>query len=210
METAALSFERAWVLNALWLLPLVVALFWWSEQRRKSAIGRIVAPKLRALLAGTASPFRRWFRSFCVIAALGLLVAALAGPRLGYDTLEVPHRGRDVIIAVDVSRSMLATDVVPTRLDRAKLLAEDLIGELGSDRIGLVAFAGSAFLQAPLTLDHGAVLTALDELDTNVIPKGGTNLAAAIAAAEDAFGKAEGFSRAVVIISDGEELSEDG
>ncbi|MFM8808904.1 MAG: VWA domain-containing protein, partial [Chthoniobacterales bacterium] len=210
METAALSFERAWVLNALWLLPLVVVLFWWSEQRRKSAIGRIVAPKLRALLAGTASPFRRWFRSFCVIAALGLLVAALAGPRLGYDTLEVPHRGRDVIIAVDVSRSMLATDVVPTRLDRAKLLAEDLIGELGSDRIGLVAFAGSAFLQAPLTLDHGAVLTALDELDTNVIPKGGTNLAAAIAAAEDAFGKAEGFSRAVVIISDGEELSEDG
>jgi Ca-activated chloride channel family protein len=210
METAALSFERAWVLNALWLLPLVVALFWWSEQRRKSAIGRIVAPKLRALLAGTASPLRRWFRSFCVIAALGLLVAALAGPRLGYDTLEVPHRGRDVIIAVDVSRSMLATDVAPTRLDRAKLLAEDLIGELGSDRIGLVAFAGSAFLQAPLTLDHGAVLTALDELDTNVIPKGGTNLAAAIAAAEDAFGKAEGFSRAVIVISDGEELSADG
>ncbi|MFM8682768.1 MAG: hypothetical protein ACKOEG_03145, partial [Chthoniobacterales bacterium] len=79
METAALSFERAWVLNALWLLPLVVALFWWSEQRRKSAIGRIVAPKLRSLLVGTASPFRRWFRSFCVIAALGLLVAALAG-----------------------------------------------------------------------------------------------------------------------------------
>ena len=210
METAALSFERTWVLNALWLLPLVVALFWWSEQRRKSAIGRIVAPKLRALLAGNASPLRRWFRSVCVVGALGLLVIALAGPRLGYDTLEVPHRGRDVIIAMDVSRSMLAPDVVPTRLDRAKLFAEDLIGELGSDRIGLVAFAGSAFLQAPLTLDHGAVLAALDELDTTVIPKGGTNLAEAIGTADDAFGKAEGFSRAVVIVSDGEELSEDG
>lgn len=210
METASLSFERAWVLNLLWLLPLVVALFWWSEQRRKAAIGRIVAPKLRSLLAGNTSSLRRWFRSVCVIAALGLLVVALAGPRLGYDTLEVPHRGRDVVIAVDVSKSMLATDIVPSRLDRAKLLAEDLVGELGADRIGLVAFAGSAFLQAPLTLDHGAVLAALDELDPTVIPKGGTNLAAAIGMADEAFGKAEGFSRAVIIISDGEELSADG
>lgn len=210
METAALSFERAWVLNALWLLPLVVALFWWAEGRRRSAIGRIVAPKLRALLAGSASPARRWFRSVCVILAMGLLIAALAGPRLGYDTIEMPHRGRDVVIAVDVSRSMLAPDVAPTRLERAKLFVEDLVGELGADRIGLVAFAGSAFLQAPLTLDHGAVLAATDELDTTLIPKGGTNLAAAIATADEAFGKAEGFSRAVVIISDGEELSADG
>lgn len=210
METAALSFERAWVLNALWLLPLVAALFWWAERARRSAIRRIVAPKLRAMLAGSASPMRRWFRSACVILALGLLVAALAGPRLGYDTLETPHRGRDVIIAVDVSRSMLAPDVAPTRLERARLFVEDLVGELGADRIGLVAFAGSAFLQAPLTLDHGAVLAATDELDTTLIPKGGTNLAAAIAAADEAFGKAEGFSRAVVIISDGEELDADG
>ncbi len=210
METAALSFERTWVLHALWLLPLVVTLYWWAEQRRHAAIGRIVAPKLRALLAGNASPLRRWFRSACVVGALGLLVVALAGPRLGYDTLEVPHRGRDVILAVDVSRSMLAQDIAPSRLDRAKLFAEDLVGELGGDRIGLVAFAGSAFLQAPLTLDHGAVLAALDELDTSVIPRGGSDLAAAIATADDAFGKAEGFSRAVVIVSDGEELDADG
>ena len=111
---------------------------------------------------------------------------------------------------MDVSRSMLATDVAPTRLQRAKLLAEDLVGELGSDRLGLVAFAGSAFLQAPLTLDHGAVLAAVDELDTDLIPKGGPNIAAAIRACEEAFGKAEGFSRAIVIISDGEELDADG
>jgi Ca-activated chloride channel family protein len=111
---------------------------------------------------------------------------------------------------MDVSRSMMATDVAPTRLQRAKLLAEDLVSELGSDRIGLVAFAGSAFLQAPLTLDHGAVLSALDELDTDLIPKGGTNLAAAIRASEEAFTKAEGFSRAIIIISDGEELDADG
>jgi Ca-activated chloride channel family protein len=210
METSALTFARPEWLHALWLLPLGAALFWWAEQRRRALISRIVAPKLRTLLAGSTSPFRRWLRAACVLGALGLLAVTLAGPQLGYDTLEVPHRGRDVIIAMDVSRSMLATDVAPTRLQRAKLLAEDLVGELGSDRLGLVAFAGSAFLQAPLTLDHGAVLAAVDELDTDLIPKGGTNIAAAIRACEEAFGKAEGFSRAIVIISDGEELDADG
>ena len=210
METSALTFARPEWLHALWLLPLAAALFWWAEQRRRALISRIVAPKLRSLLAGNTSPFRRWLRAACVLGALGLLAVTLAGPQLGYDTLEVPHRGRDVIIAMDVSRSMLATDVAPTRLQRAKLLAEDLVGELGSDRLGLVAFAGSAFLQAPLTLDHGAVLAAVDELDTDLIPKGGTNIAAAIRACEEAFGKAEGFSRAIVIISDGEELDADG
>lgn len=210
METSALSFARPVWLHALWLLPLGIALFWWAEQRRRALIGRIVAPKLRALLAGNTSPARRWFRGACVLGALGLLAVTLAGPRLGYDTLEVPHKGRDVIIAMDVSRSMLATDVAPTRLQRAKLLAEDLVSELGGDRLGLVAFAGSAFLQAPLTLDHGAVLAAVDELDTDLIPKGGTNLGAAIRTCEEAFGKAEGFSRAIVIISDGEELDADG
>ena len=210
METAALTFARPALLHFLWLLPLVVALFWWAETRRRALIGRIVAPKLRALLAGNTSPLRRWFRMACVLGALGFLIITMAGPRLGYDTMEIPHRGRDVVIAMDVSRSMLATDVAPNRLDRAKLLAEDLIDELGSDRVGLIAFAGSAFLQAPLTLDHGAVLAALDEMDTTVIPKGGTNIAAAIRMAEEAFGKAEGFSRALIIISDGEELDADG
>jgi Ca-activated chloride channel family protein len=210
METSALTFARPALLHFLWLLPLVVLLFWWAEQRRRALIGRIVAPKLRNLLAGNTSPARRSFRAACVLGALGLLVVTMAGPQLGYDTLEVPHKGRDVIIAMDVSRSMLATDVAPTRLQRAKLLAEDLISELAGDRLGLVAFAGSAFLQAPLTLDHGAVLTAVDELDTDLIPKGGSNLAAAIRTCEEAFGKAEGFSRAIVIISDGEELDADG
>jgi Ca-activated chloride channel family protein len=210
METTALTFASPVWLNILWLLPLGFLLFWWAERRRRALIGRIVAPKLRAFLAGNTSPARRWFRNACVLGALGLLAVALAGPRIGYDTLEVPHKGRDVIIAMDVSRSMLATDVAPTRLQRAKLLAEDLISELGSDRLGLVAFAGSAFLQAPLTLDHSAVLSAVDELDTDLIPKGGSNIAAAIRTCEEAFGKAEGFSRAIVIVSDGEELDADG
>ena len=210
METSALSFARPALLNALWLLPLVVALFWWAEQRRRTLIARIVAPKLRAVLAGSTSPARRLFRGACVLLALGLLVVTLAGPRLGYDTLEVPHRGRDVIIAMDVSRSMLAPDVAPSRLQRAKLLAEDLIGELGSDRVGLVAFAGSAFLQAPLTLDHGAVLAALDELDTSVIPKEAPTSRPPSAWREEGLRQGGGLFQGAIIISDGEELDADG
>jgi Ca-activated chloride channel family protein len=124
--------------------------------------------------------------------ALGFAIIALAQPRYGFVEKETKQKGRDVIVAVDVSRSMLATDMAPTRLARAKLFTQDLIRLLQGDRVGLVAFAGSAFLQAPLTLDYNAVTNALDELDTGVIPKGGTNIAAAIGTAREAFGKAEG------------------
>ncbi len=210
METSSLTFgEPAW-LWALAGLPVLVLLFVWAEVRRRRLLGRVVAPKLRTVLAGSTSPWLRAFRHLCLLGALAALILTMAQPRLGYDMLEVPQRGRDVIIAMDVSRSMLAPDVAPSRLVRAKLFATDLIEELASDRVGLVAFAGSAFLQAPLTLDDSAVLAALDELDTNVIPKGGTNIAAAIRAAEEAFGKAEGFSRALVLVTDGEELDADG
>ena len=105
---------------------------------------------------------------------------------------------------------MLATDVVPSRLARAKLIAQDLLRLVRGDRVGLVAFAGSAFLQAPLTLDYNAVLTSLEELDTAVIPKGGSNIADAIRTAEQAFGKGEGQTRALIILTDGEELDADG
>ena len=119
-------------------------------------------------------------------------------------------QGRDIIIAVDVSKSMLATDLTPTRLGRAKLAAHDLIDQLGGDRVGLVAFAGTAFLQAPLTVDHSAVLNALQELDPEIIPRGGTNIAAAIRTARDAFGKGESDNCALVIFTDGEELEDEG
>ena len=105
---------------------------------------------------------------------------------------------------------MLANDLAPNRLTRAKLAAEDLIAQLGGDRVGLIAFAGSSFLQAPLTADHGAVLTALHELDPDIIPRGGTNIADAIRTAVEAFGKGESDNRALVIFTDGEELDTDG
>lgn len=210
METSALTFaEPGWFL-ALILIPVFAGLYYWSQQRSDRLIARIVAPRLKEQLAGAVSVGRRALRAVLILASLALIIVALARPQKGYAEREITQKGRDVIIAVDTSRSMLATDVTPTRLARAKLLAQDLMRLMPADRVGLVAFAGSAFLQAPLTLDQGAVLNSLDELDTNVIPKGGTNIAAAIREAEAAFGKGEGHTRALVILTDGEELDTDG
>ncbi|MEI6035633.1 MAG: VWA domain-containing protein, partial [Verrucomicrobiae bacterium] len=210
METLALTFGSPQWLWGLLAAPLFAFLYVWSHLRGRALLERVVAPRLLERLAGSVSAARRAVRAGLVLASFSLAVVALAQPRYGFIQHEVKQKGRDVIVAVDTSRSMLATDIAPTRLARAKLLTQDLIRLLKGDRVGLVAFAGSAFLQAPLTLDYSAVINALDELDTRVIPKGGTNIAAAIATAAEAFGKAEGQTRALVILTDGEELDADG
>jgi Ca-activated chloride channel homolog len=210
METSPLTFsEPAWFF-ALAIVPVVAALYLWSQRRSDSLLSKVVAPRLRSQLAGTVSKGRRTLKSAVILAVFGLISLALARPQMGFVQREVKQRGRDVIVAVDTSRSMLATDVAPSRLARAKLVAQDLLRLVRGDRVGLVAFAGSAFLQAPLTLDYNAVFTSLEELDTAVIPKGGSNIAEAIRIAEQAFGKGEGQTRALVILTDGEELDADG
>lgn len=210
METTALTFGAPHWLWALLVLPLMAGLFVWSHRRGQALVAKIVAVRLRDQLSGSVSSLRRILRASLLLASIALAVVALAQPRYGFLEKETKQKGRDVIVAIDTSRSMLATDMTPTRLARAKLFTQDLVRLLQGDRIGLVAFAGSAFLQAPLTLDYNAVTNALDELDTTVIPKGGTNMAAAITAAREAFGKAEGQTRALVVLTDGEELDADG
>lgn len=210
METTALTFGAPHWLWALLVLPLIAGLFLWSHRRGQALVAKIVAVRLRDQLSGSVSPLRRILRASLLLLSLALAIVSLAQPRLGFMEKETKQKGRDVIVAVDTSRSMLATDMAPTRLARAKLFTQDLVALLQGDRVGLVAFAGSAFLQAPLTLDYNAVTNALDELDTMVIPKGGTNIASAITAAREAFGKAEGQTRALIILTDGEELDADG
>lgn len=210
METSSLTFASPAWFFALLILPVVAGLYAWAWKRNDALIAKVVAVRLRSQLAGAVSRGRRLLKAILVLLVLALAVVAMAQPQWGYVEREVKQRGRDIIIAVDTSRSMLATDVSPTRLARAKLVAQDLLKLVQGDRVGLIAFAGSAFLQAPLTLDQSAVLTSLDELDTTVIPKGGTNIAAAIRDAEEAFGKGEGQTRALIILTDGEELDADG
>ncbi|MES2572014.1 MAG: VWA domain-containing protein [Verrucomicrobiota bacterium] len=195
---------------ALLFLPLLTALFFYNERRRKALLHRLVAARLQTTLAGTVSTGKRRVRFFLLLLGLACVIAALAQPRNGYTWKETKRKGRDLLIAIDTSRSMLATDLAPTRLARAKLATQDLISQLGGDRVGLIAFAGNAFLQAPLTVDYSAVLGALGEIDTEIITAGGTDIAAALKIAEDAFGKGESDHRALVIFTDGEDLEDEG
>lgn len=194
---------------ALLLIPLLAFLFLRAEQRRDHRLREFVSPRLLPELAGTVNRFRRALKFLLLLLALGLAITALAKPRWGYVYDEVKRKGLDLIFAVDTSRSMLSNDVSPDRLQRVKLAAQDLINELQGDRVGLIAFAGRAFLQAPLTIDYDAAVDAINDLDTKTIPEGGTNISDAINLAGQTFGKSAIGNRALIIFTDGEELSGD-
>ena len=193
----------------LLLVPVLIAFFIRSEQRGAERLREFVSAKLLPQLAATVNRRRRVLRFGLQLVGLALAVVSLAQPRWGYTFEDVKRKGLDLLIAVDTSRSMLSNDVQPDRLERVKLAAHDLISELRGDRVGLIAFAGRAFLQAPLTIDYDAVLESVNDLDTKTIPEGGTNISEAIGLAAQIFGKSAIGNRALIIFTDGEELSGD-
>jgi len=190
-------------------IPFLVAVFLIAEKRGEKRLREFVSARLLPQLAGTANRFRRTLRFALQLLGLAFALIALAQPRWGYTFQDVKRKGLDLLIAVDTSRSMLSNDVQPNRLERVKLAAQDLINELQGDRVGLIAFAGRAFLQAPLTIDYGAVVESINDLDTKTVPEGGTNISEAIALASRTFGKSAMGNRALIIFTDGEELSGD-
>jgi Ca-activated chloride channel family protein len=194
---------------ALLMIPLLVVLFVRAERRATLRLREFVSERLLPNLARTVDRRRRNIRFALVLLGLALAMTALAQPRWGYTYEDAKRKGLDLILAADTSRSMLSNDVLPNRLQRVKLAAQDLINELQGDRVGLVAFAGRAFLQAPLTIDYDAAVEAINDLDTNTIPEGGTNISDAIDLAVHTFGKSAIGNRAVIIFTDGEELSGD-
>jgi Ca-activated chloride channel family protein len=193
----------------LLLIPLLIALFVRSEHRGLKRLQQFVSARLLPQLAGTVNRPRRIVRFGLLLLGLALAIVSLAQPRWGYTFEDVKRKGLDLLIAVDTSRSMLSNDVQPSRLERVKLAIQDLIDELQGDRVGLIAFAGRAFLQAPLTIDYDAVIEAVNDLDTKTIPEGGTNISSAITLATQSFGKSAMGNRALLIFTDGEELSGD-
>src|SRR5213080_1503256 len=208
LEKTAMSFGALEWFWGLLLIPVLIALFIRAESRGLRRLQEFVSARLLPQLAGTVNRPRRALRFGLQLVGLSLGLVSLAQPRWGYTFEDVKRKGLDLLIAVDTSRSMLSNDVQPDRLERVKLAIQDLINELQGDRIGLIAFAGRAFLQAPLTIDYDAVIEAVNDLDTKTIPEGGTNISSAITLATQSFGKSAMGNRALIIFTDGEESNE--
>ena len=192
-------------LVALGIVPVLVALLVWAHRRRERDLAAFVAAALLPAVAPERDPRRRILRAGLLVLAVLALGVALGGPMWGFRWEEVRRQGIDLVVAVDTSRSMLATDVKPNRLARAKLAVQDLVAQLHGDRVALVAFAGTAFLQCPLTLDYGAFGQSLEAVEAGIIPRGGTSLTAAIDASLAAFEGRQGANQALVLITDGED-----
>ena len=201
-----MRFEHPRLLwSLLVVLPALSAFFWWAWRKKRQLLTQFIAARLLANLTVSVSTERQKARMILIVAAVALLILALARPQIGFNWEEARSRGLDIVVAIDTSRSMLAMDVAPNRLRRAQLAALDLKRLAKSDRLGLVAFAGSAFLQCPLTLDDEAFRQSVEALDVNIIPQGGTALAEAIYAAKGAFKEGSDNHKVLVLFTDGED-----
>lgn len=190
---------------SLALVPALLALYWHGRRRRRALLDRFGEhPLVRQLHPAASATARRW-KACLVLTAGAALGLALARPQFGTRVETVRRQGQDVVVALDVSRSMQAADAQPSRLDRAKLEVGRMIGRLDGDRIGLVAFAGDAFVQSPLTTDYGAAAMFLAAMDPEIMSVQGTDLGKAIAVSVEALEETPPENRIAVLVSDGED-----
>jgi Ca-activated chloride channel family protein len=189
----------------LLLLPLLLVFFLWTGRRRERAAEKLGERGLVGRLSLGVSRARDRWKAGLLLAGLFFLVLALARPQWGQGTEEVAARGVDVFLVLDTSFSMDATDVPPSRMERARYIASALIDRLQGNRIGLIVFSGTAFVQCPLTLDYGASKIFLDTVATGVVPEPGTDILRAIEAASRGFVARDSKYKVVVLLTDGEE-----
>jgi Ca-activated chloride channel family protein len=199
-----MRFENPNLFWLLLILPAMVLLFWFANRQKQKLLAQFISARLLPVLTMGISPARQKIRFTFVILAVAFLIVALARLQYEFDLEEVQQNGLDIVVAIDTSKSMLTTDIAPNRLERAKLAALELMQRAGTDRMGLVAFAGDAFLECPLTIDNTAFQQSVQTLDVNSIPQGGTALAAAINTALTAFKEADHY-KVLVLLTDGED-----
>jgi Ca-activated chloride channel family protein len=199
--------------QVLWLaaaaIPALVGFLFWSWRVKQKLIRQFVHARLAASLTAGVSPAREKVRLALLVAAVAGILWALARPQWGFAWEEAKQQGLDIMVAIDTSRSMLARDVLPNRLEKSKLAVIDLMRLAKSDRLGLVVFAGAAFLQAPLTLDEQAFQQAVDAVAVGIVPVGGTSLCSAIRTSLEAFEKGNDNHKVLVLFTDGEDFDAD-
>jgi Ca-activated chloride channel family protein len=195
--------------SLIFVLPLVAAFVIWAGRRQKAALAQLGNPALVQRLSATVNwRGRRWQTALWFV-ALTMLMASLARPQWGSETHETKQQGIEVMVALDVSNSMLAQDIKPDRLSRAKLEIADLMNRLGGNEIGLVLFSAASFVQFPLTNDYGTARSFLENARPTVISKQGTNIGDAIRTALAGFDLKRNSQKVIVLVTDGENLEGD-
>jgi len=200
-----LRFAYPYFFQLYWLLPVIVLFFIWSFRRKRRLLQKIGDEELVEQLTRSVSRAKQVWKAVLVVLAFATLVFALADPQIGTKLENVKRKGVDIFIALDVSKSMLAEDVAPNRLEKAKHEISTFIDRLQGDRIGLICFAGIAFVQCPLTLDYSAAKLFLSEIDTDIIPQPGTAVSNAITTAISSFVSKELKHKVLILITDGED-----
>ena len=200
-----LKFEDPTYFWLLWIIPLMAVIRIVTIWQRRKLLHKIGDAALLKQLMPDVSKARREWKFALLMAAIALIVIMLARPQMGSKVSNDKRNGIETIIAIDISNSMLARDVVPSRLDKSKMLVENLVDNFTNDKIGLVVFAGDAFVQLPITSDYVSAKMFLQNIDPSLITTQGTDVARAITLASNSFTQQQGVGRAIILITDGED-----
>ena len=198
-------FEDPIYLWLLVLIPVLALVRFISYRNQKRKLRKFGDPKLLKELMPDVSRFRPSLKFWILLAALALLIIMLARPQMGTKISQEKRTGIETIIALDISNSMLAEDIVPSRLDRSKMMVENLVDHFTNDKIGLIVFAGDAFVQLPITSDYVSAKMFLSSIDPSMMATQGTDIAAAINMGMNSFTQEEGIGKAIIVITDGED-----
>jgi Ca-activated chloride channel homolog len=193
----------------LTLIPIIIGLFWFASILQKRAINRFGNIDTLMQLMPGFSLNRGWLKTIVFSTAILFIILGLAGPQFGSKLTEVKRKGIELIIALDVSNSMMAQDIQPNRLERAKQAISRLVDKLSDDRLGLIVFAGDAYVQLPITNDYISAKMFLSSISPGIVPKQGTAIGSAISLAASSFSPQSETSKVIVILSDGENHEDD-
>ncbi len=204
-----LKFENPDYLYFLVIIPILAFLSLIIGKRKKKAIERFGNPDLLASLMPNASSIRPIIKFYIMLLALIAIIITVAGPQFGTKLETVKRKGIEIIIALDVSNSMNAQDIQPSRLDRAKRAIYQLVDKLKNDKVGLIVFAGQAYTQLPITTDYPSAKMFISSINTDLIPTQGTAIGTAITKSINSFSSQEDINRAIIVITDGENHEDD-